>query len=683
MRALPQRPLCKIISGIGGRDLARVQRLASLYALAGADWLDVALDPAVVEAAMAGLQWAQAHAARPLTMRIMVSCGLPDDPHVGAALLDTSVCATCTGCVIPELLTCVQRPLAERSAQCPACQACIGACPYGAIRVAPALAASLPQLAACLRAGATGVELHVAGASAVAADRALSELLPQLPAGALLSVSVGADVHALGDLLAVCRTAAARQWPAWLVQVEGPAMQTEQGPGDAQAIALVQELQRLAPDLPIQLAGGCDSETARRCVAAGLRLVGLGFGGQARRCVADALGMADFSADAQVFQAALQRAEVLVASVQALPAAGSRMTHGWPLRPSILTSAPYRTSYTPKSPGEIKLNHNESPTDVDPALKAEVCARLAETPWHRYADSDGRALRAALASATGQPAAGIAVGHGANDVLQRLLAALGPTTTLVTVEPDYYVPGRAAEVLGVPVRRVALQWTGDGFALPTEALLEAGRTTSAVLVLSQPNNPTGTLYAEAEIDRLLAEFCGLIVLDEAYAEFAGVSRAGDLAGRPNLAILRTMSKAHGLAGVRVGYLLADPALVEHLDKLSPPYPIGVLTSVAAEVAISHPDLATARVAEVVTERARVSAALAAVGIQVLPSAASFLLCALGPQRARALRFLADAGLAVRDVGQVGPLAGCLRISIGTPEANDRAVAALRSAMQDS
>lgn len=351
----------------------------------------------------------------------------------------------------------------------------------------------------------------------------------------------------------------------------------------------------------------------------------------------------------------------------------------WPLRKSLLAAKGYQSSYAPRTPDEVKLNHNEAPRDVDPAIKTQVLAKIAQLPWHRYSDADGGVLRHALATHYGLAANALTVGHGANDLLHRLIAALDPSTTLHVLEPDYYVYSRAAAVLGVPVVRHPLVRHGTRFLLPIEQLLAIRGP--ATLLLSQPNNPTGGLLDQTQIHQLITQFHGLVVLDEAYAEFAGTSRLADLPQHPNLLILRTMSKAYALAGVRVGWLAGDPHLIAELDKLQPPYPLGVLTTVAAEVSLQHPEIATSRVTEVCAERDRMVATLCQLGVWTAETHASFVLCDFAADRPAVLRALTKAALAVRDIGQLLDLTGVIRISVGDRAANDRALAAIQSALQ--
>lgn len=352
----------------------------------------------------------------------------------------------------------------------------------------------------------------------------------------------------------------------------------------------------------------------------------------------------------------------------------------WPIRAALAATPAYQSSYAPRTPNEIKLNHNEAPADVDAQFKAAVLQRLATAPWHRYDDAEALQLRQALATSTGPPVDGIAVGHGANELLLRLGMALDPQTRVVSPAPDYYLYRRMAQVGGLPFAGVPLLRAGDGFTLDIAGLIAAAAQGPALLALSNPNNPTGQLFAPTAIDRLLAEFPGPVLLDEAYVPFGGLSRLADLARRPGLAILGTLSKAQALAGVRVGYLLAEPTLVAQLAKLAPPYPFGVLETTAAVVALERADLAQARVAAVVQERERVVRTLRDLGVRVGPSAGSFVLLQLGVDRPAVLARLAQAELAVRDIDRELP--GCVRISIGTASANDRALAAVALGLRD-
>lgn len=307
------RPLCKVISGLGSRDVERVRRLAALYSLAGADWLDVAMEPEVVAAAVEGIAWAEAQGGRRLATRIMVSCGLDSDPHIGSALLDVSVCATCSACVIADLKACASRPLEVRAPECPSCQACIGACPYGAIRTTPA---GLRHLDACLAAGATGLELHVAGASHGQVGPLLQHAVEHLPADACLSLSVGAGVHDDADLREIVADLNARDRRPWLLQVEGAPMShaPRDGQSEAMSLDLVRKVLSWQGNAPVLVAGGTGMHTARLCREQGLAVAGISFGTAARLAIAPALQVDVFALSEGCVRDGLASASALVRS---------------------------------------------------------------------------------------------------------------------------------------------------------------------------------------------------------------------------------------------------------------------------------------------------------------------------------------------------------------------------------
>lgn len=666
------RPFCKIIAGISGRDLQRTFRLAALYQLAGADWLDVAADASVVQAAQHGIAWAKArqtlHKDFPHTLQIMVSIGVISDPHVGAALIDSSICATCSGCVIPELKACADRPLSIRAPECPTCLACIGACPFGAIALSAPLQDRYPDLQACLDQGISGVELHVSGADPADLQPTMAALEKLLPPDMLLSLSVGAMVHDAQTIVKIAQLVKHR--PKWLLQVEGEPMRGAGENSDADSLQLVREVLDLAPSIPCQIAGGTGLLTAKRCVDMDLPVIGVGFGTTARLAVAAALATEVWALEGAVVEESLKAARALVLSSRARDEIRAA------LRPSLVAAPVYRSSYAPKTANEIKMNHNEAPSDVAPELKRLVLKQLAKTPWHQYRDADGSQLRQALALHTGHLAAGISVGHGANELIHRLLTSLDPQTLVVLTAPDYYVYSRAAQVLGLKVVVVPLERCDDTISLNWYELMGVSAGGPALLLLSQPNNPTGTLFDASSIHGLLNDFPGLVVLDEAYADFSGASHQADLKTYRNLLLLRTLSKGHALAGLRLGYMLGAPRLISQLDKLQPPYPISELDSIAAQIILQNPTESQQRVALVIRERQKMTLALRQLDLLVFPSQASFLLFDAGSKRPAILAELAAANIAVRDMGSAGLLADCIRISIGTEITNDCAIQAI-------
>ncbi|MGN6518614.1 MAG: aminotransferase class I/II-fold pyridoxal phosphate-dependent enzyme, partial [Dokdonella sp.] len=222
----------------------------------------------------------------------------------------------------------------------------------------------------------------------------------------------------------------------------------------------------------------------------------------------------------------------------------------------------------------------------------------------------------------------------------------------------------------------------DGFALDADRLLALADDDTKLVIVCSPNNPTGTLHHGAGLERLARALDGraLLLVDEAYIEFAGTASAGALLARhPNVAVLRTLSKAHALAGARVGALLARPDIVDLVARIAAPYPLPCGSVAAALTALEPPALARtrARIATIVAERERVAGALGSLdGVRtVWPSAGNFLLVRFADGRGAFARLL-DAGILVRDVSSQPGLADCLRITIGRPDQNDALLDAL-------
>src|SRR5262245_17310907 len=242
----------------------------------------------------------------------------------------------------------------------------------------------------------------------------------------------------------------------------------------------------------------------------------------------------------------------------------------------------------------------------------------------------------------------------------------------------------AARIQGADVVEVALD-RERGFALNETAIVERWQPDTKLLFLCSPNNPTGNLLDSAVIERLVAHLDGkaIVVVDEAYAEFSSVeSFASLLEHHDNLVVLRTLSKAYALAGARCGALLGDPVLVDLLRRMIPPYAVTALSLDAALHALEPPQLAIARsrLELIMAERERLSAALPTSSLvaEVWPSSANFLLVhCTDPDKA--FQSVLDAGLLVRDFRRRAGLENCLRITIGTPEQNDRLLRALGAA----
>lgn len=320
-----------------------------------------------------------------------------------------------------------------------------------------------------------------------------------------------------------------------------------------------------------------------------------------------------------------------------------------------------------------RLQWNESPEDFPADLKEEVLQRMAALSWSRY-PLGGRPwlLIDVLAAQMGVAPGQVVVSEGSADLIKAVMAAtLRPGDTVVMPAPTFLLYRQNARMHEAEIVEVALQAT-DGYALPVDALTAAAQESQArLVVMCAPNNPTGTVYAEAEIRRLAEAIPGLLVVDEAYAEFCDQDLTG-LLDLGNVILLRTFSKFYAMAGVRVGYALASPALAAELQKVVTVFPLSVFSEVAALVALEHRERFLAIRDRVVAERERIAAALAVLpGVQVIPSGTNFVLVQLDRPKTDVLHHLHHRhSLLISDMAAYPELVNCVRISVGTPAQND-------------
>jgi histidinol-phosphate aminotransferase len=353
------------------------------------------------------------------------------------------------------------------------------------------------------------------------------------------------------------------------------------------------------------------------------------------------------------------------------------VTYRPPVRPELIGQQPYGA---PVLDVPVRLNVNENPIGPDPALVAAIGQAVARAApdLNRYPDRDALGLRADLAEYLGHDlaAANIWAGNGSNEVMSHLFAAFGgPGRTALTFPPTYSMYPEYARNSYTCYETVPL---------PDDYVLTADRVRSAIseqepslTLIASPNNPTG-IAVDPDVVRVACQSGpGIVVVDEAYAEFRrdGTGTALELLpAHPNLVVTRTMSKAFAFAGGRLGYLAAHPAIVDALRVVRLPYHLSTLTQVAARTALAHRDSLLANVDLLRAERDALADWLSDRGLHVYPSDANFLLVGPFPNREATWQRLVDRGVLVRVVGP----AGYLRISIGTPEEN----AAVRRALEE-
>jgi histidinol-phosphate aminotransferase len=350
-------------------------------------------------------------------------------------------------------------------------------------------------------------------------------------------------------------------------------------------------------------------------------------------------------------------------------------TDDLPLRDDLRGLVPYGA---PQLDVAVRLNTNENsypiPEQVVEAIGKALQAELSDL--NRYPDRDAAALRADLADYLGHGlgTAQVWAANGSNEIQQQLLQAFGgPGRTALGFGPSYSMHPLLA--LGTATRWVGALRDPD-FGLTAEAAVaQLERHRPDVVFLCSPNNPTGTALAPDVLAAVLDAAPGMVVVDEAYAEFARPGTPTALAalpGRPRLVVTRTMSKAFGFAGGRLGYLAADPAVVRAVQLVRLPYHLSSLTQAAARAALAHGAALLATVAAIKVQRDRIVATLRARGLRVAESDANFVLFEIGGDQETAWRALLERGVLVRDVG----LAGWLRVTAGTPQETDAFLTAL-------
>jgi len=332
----------------------------------------------------------------------------------------------------------------------------------------------------------------------------------------------------------------------------------------------------------------------------------------------------------------------------------------------------------------IKLNQNESPYDVPAVLRARIGERLAGRPWNRYPPFVAHNFTAAVAEFTGWAESGVLVGNGSNELIQAVLAVtVEPGVSVVIPEPTFTLYRLMTEVGGGTVVSVPLD---AELRFDVDAIVDAARgSRAAVVVLCSPNNPTGSALTREQILRVHDETDALVLLDQAYVEFGGFDAIPLLEDRPRLVVLRTFSKAMAMAGLRAGYLLADPALAEQVAKAKLPYNVNFFTEVAAAEALRSYALLRPHVEFVREQRDCILRRLRRLpGLRVFDTEANFVLFRVESDalthRDVFQRLLDDHGILVRDVSGYPMLDRCLRVNAGTPAETDAFTTAMAEIM---
>lgn len=349
------------------------------------------------------------------------------------------------------------------------------------------------------------------------------------------------------------------------------------------------------------------------------------------------------------------------------------------IRPAVRARSAYVVGGMENPP--VKLNQNESPYDLPEDLKREVLDTFREIPFNRYPDEQPGQLIRAYARHIDYAPEGILAGNGSNELTYTLgLSLIDAGTGVVLPRPMFSL---YEKVVGLHGGRLIPISSQSDYRFDSRAILEAvEQHDPALTVLTTPNNPTGLAMSIDEIEPIVAAASGFVVVDEAYVEFTEEVSAQTLLGRyPNLIILRTLSKACGLAGLRIGFLLAHPVVVLEILKARLPFMVDPLAEAAAVALLGRPTLLAERAGELKASRQSLEQALGGKeGIDLIPSQSNFLLFRTPLEPAALMGRLAESGVLVRNMSGYPELRGFLRVNAGTEAENKAFLVALKNAL---
>lgn len=361
------------------------------------------------------------------------------------------------------------------------------------------------------------------------------------------------------------------------------------------------------------------------------------------------------------------------------------------LRDDLADLVPYDPDMRPV---RVMLSANENNNGLPASLHEELVARLAQVPTNRYPEATSPEVRRLLAELWGVPERCVVLGNGGDELIFNLLLGFGgPGRTLVNCPPTFSAYELYAQLTATPVVNVVRR---PDFSVDEDALVAAAAEAGeGIVMITSPNNPTGNLTSPEFVRRLAQATPALVVVDEAYGEFAApeASCIPLVAELPNVCVLKTLSKAYALAGARVGYVVASPQVADGLLAVRLPYSVNRFSQAAAQLVLERRDEVLPVMQAIVAERERLQglfAQLAAdaserlgIVVETYPSEANFVLLRLPdgqpgvPSAHEVHERLAERSVLVRDFSRTPGLEGCLRISVGTPQESDELLADLR------
>lgn len=335
-------------------------------------------------------------------------------------------------------------------------------------------------------------------------------------------------------------------------------------------------------------------------------------------------------------------------------------------RPGLDTIKPYSIE---EKEWDSKLDANESPHNLPPLVRERVMNQLEYLAFNRYPDMGARDLRALIAENFNLNVQNVQIGNGSSEIIMALCQIFGgPGRSIVFPTPSFSMYSVYAQVTDSQPVPVVL---GEDYSVPRDNVLKAAKDSDAkLIILCNPNNPTGTVMPTEDIEYIVSRATCPVLVDEAYFEFYGESAVGLMSQYDNVIIARTFSKAYGLAAARVGYVLASSEIIAMLGRVLMPYHINSLSLVTAEILYQMRDEFMPGLEQIIAERNRLVASLESIsGIKVYPSETNFILIKTTQSKELAA-YLAQKNIGVRDFSTAPGLINCIRLTVGTPLEND-------------
>jgi len=347
-------------------------------------------------------------------------------------------------------------------------------------------------------------------------------------------------------------------------------------------------------------------------------------------------------------------------------------------RPGLENMKPYSVE---EKEWDIKLDANESPNNLPPLVRERVMNQLEYLAFNRYPDMAVRELRAQIAENFNTSVQNVQIGNGSSEIIMALCQVFGGAgRSIVFPVPSfsmYTVYAQLSDSQPVPVR------LNEDFSVSRDKILAAAVESNAkLIILCNPNNPTGTVMPHEDIEYIVSQAKCPVLVDEAYFEFYGESAVDLMAKYENIIIARTFSKAYGLAAARVGYVLGTASIIAMLDRVLMPYHINSLSLATAEILYQMRDEFMPGLEQIIAERIRLAAALEGIAsIKVYPSETNFLLIKTAKSKELG-EYLSSKNIGIRDFSAVPGLINCIRLTVGTPLENGNLLKAITAFMRE-